>query len=78
MERWDVEDLWWMAENLPARIMVFHERTGFKYIEKRFPEYFPMFAVKPVLSGILIILGVFFGLATEFILWSIALHIFPI
>jgi len=78
MERWDVQDLWWMAENLPARIMIFHERTGFKYIEKRFPGYFPMFAVKPVLSGILIILAVFFGIVLEFILWALVFHIFPV
>ena len=76
IERWDAEDLWWMAENLPARIMVIHERTGYKYIEKRFPGYFPMFAVKPVLSGILVILGVSALLLIEFLLWALAFHFY--
>jgi len=77
MERWDVADLWWMSENLPARIVVVDDRTGFRYIEKLFPGYFPMFASKPVASFILVLLGTSFGLLSTFILWSILLHAFP-
>jgi hypothetical protein len=75
MERWDVQDLWWLSENLPARIMLIHERKGFKYVEKHFKDYYPMFASKPVLSGILIILGIAFGITTELMLWALALHV---
>jgi hypothetical protein len=75
MERWDVDDLWWISENIPTKIMVIHQKTGFKYIEKKFHNYFPMFAVKPVLSGALIILGIAGGLLIEAILWSIAFRV---